>query len=270
MCYKKVKKRGIDVLYTIKQAANKVNMTSETLRHYDRIGLIKPHQKDEQTGYRYYSEQELVQLQTIELLKTMDLTLMEIKVILQQNELPKIIELLKQAEKKAEEKIAHLQDAKSRIKRAYTDYENKLNNTNHQDGEFFVKHLSERVIMLSDKLEYPTLKNLWNYHSHFYHQIEEALQSQYAFEDMAGMLTISEKTRLFAICSKYPSFDGLTILPEGNYLCVNCTEENKDAALQNLLQKAKTEYGVCPDIVIHRIVITGVLQWSYQIQLLIQ
>lgn len=258
------------ILYTIKQAAEKVGMTSETLRHYDRIGLVKPCHKDEQTGYRYYSDQELVQLQTIELLKTMDLNLMEIKDILQQNELPRIIALLKQAEKKADEKIARLQYAKSRIKRAYTNYENKLNSVNNQNGEFFVKHLSERVIMLSDKLEYPTIKNLWNYHNHFYKQIEEELHPQFLFEDMAGMFTTPEKTRLFTICLKYPSIEGLTILPEGNYLCANCTEENKDMVLQKLLQKAKTEFGVCPDVVLHCIVIVGVLQWNYQIQLLIQ
>lgn len=258
------------MLYTIKQAAEKVNMTSETLRHYDRIDLVKPCHKDEETGYRYYSEQELVQLQTIELLKTMDLTLMEIKDILQQNELPKIIALLKQAEKKADEKIAHLQYAKTRIKRAYTDYEKKLNNVDSQNVEFFVKHLSERVIMISDKLEYPTTKNLWNYHDNFYKQIEEALQPQFLFEDMAGIFTTSEKTRLFAVCSKYPSIEGLTVLPEGKYLCANCTEENKDIVLQKLLQKAKTEFGVSPDIILHYIVITGVLQWNYQIQLLIQ
>lgn len=263
------KEEIMDKLYTIKQAAEKVRMTSETLRHYDRIDLVKPCYKDELSGYRYYSEQELVRLQTIELLKTMDLTLMEIKDILQQNNLHRIITLLKQAEKNADEKIAHLQDAKSRIKRAYTDYENKLNNVDNQKGEFFVKHLSERVIMLSDKLEYPTIKNLWNYHNHFYKQIEETLQSQFLFEDMAGMFTTPEKTRLFAICIKYPSIEGLTILPEGNYLCANCTEENKDMVLQKLLQKAKTEFGVCPDVVLHSIVITGVLQWNYQIQLLI-
>lgn len=85
--------------FTIKQAAEIVEMTSETLRHYDRIGLVKPCHKDELSGYRYYSEQELVKLQTIELLKAMDLTLMDIKDILQQNDLSKVIDFLKQAEK---------------------------------------------------------------------------------------------------------------------------------------------------------------------------
>ncbi|MEH7531769.1 MerR family DNA-binding transcriptional regulator, partial [Priestia megaterium] len=30
-------------------------VTTETLRHYDRIGLFKPFYVDENTGYRYYS-----------------------------------------------------------------------------------------------------------------------------------------------------------------------------------------------------------------------
>lgn len=259
----------MDTLYTIKQAAEKVGMTSETLRHYDRIGLVKPSRKDEKTGYRYYSEQMLIQLQTIELLKTMDLTLMEIKEILQQNELPKIIDLLKQAEKKADEKIARLRHAKSRIKRAYTDYEKKLNSADNPNGEFFVKQRPERVIMLSDQLEYPMLKTLSNYHDYFYNQIEEERRSQFLFEDMAGIFTTAEKTRMFTICLKYPSLEGLTLLPEGDYLCANCTEENKETILQKLLQEAETKYNVCPEVILHCVVIVGVLQWNYQIQLFI-
>lgn len=264
-------KEGImNNLYSIKQAAKKVNMTSETLRHYDRIDLVKPCHKDELTGYRYYSDHELVQLQTIELLKTMDLTLIEIKEILQQNDLLRVIALLKQAEKNADEKIARLHYAKSRIQRAYTDYEKKLNVVVHQNGEFFVKHLSERAILLSNELEYPSINNLWNYHNHFYKQIDQSLQSQFLFEDMAGIITTSEKTRLFAICLKYPSREGLTILPDGDYLCANCTEEDKEIVLQKLLKKAKTEYDICPYVILHCIVITGVLQWNYQIQLLVK
>lgn len=259
----------MDTLYTIKQAAEKVGMTSETLRHYDRIGLVKPSRKDEKTGYRYYSEQMLIQLQTIELLKTMDLTLMEIKEILQQNELPKIIDLLKQAEKKADEKIARLRHAKSRIKRAYTDYEKKLNSADNPNGEFFVKQRPERVIMLSDQLEYPMLKTLSNYHDYFYNQIEEERRSQFLFEDMAGIFTTAEKTRMFTICLKYPSLEGLTLLPEGDYLCANCTEENKETILQKLLKEAETKYNVCPEVILHCVVIVGVLQWNYQIQLFI-
>lgn len=251
---------------TIKEAAKKVKMTSETLRHYDRIGLVKPCYKDEKTGYRYYSENELVQLQTIELIKTMDLTLMEIKDILEENQLSKIIDSLKQAEKKADEKITSLKNAKKRIKRAYTDYENKLNMEEVQIGEFYIKPLPERIVMLSDKLDYPTTTILSHYHNYFYDQIEKDLQPQFKFEDLAGIYTSSEKAQMFAVCSKYPSTKGLTVLSKGNYLCTNCTAENKDITIQEMLKHAEEEFHAHPKIILQFIVVTGVLQWNYQLQ----
>lgn len=253
--------------FSIKQAAKIVNMTSETLRYYDRIGLVIPCYKDESSGYRYYSEQELIRLQTIGLLKYMDLSLTEIKDILQLNDLSEIIALLKRAEKNTEQKIAQLQYAKSKIKRAYTDYEKKLDGVEIQNNIFTVTHIPERVILISDQLEHPTLKNLWDYHSHFYKQIGTKLQFQ--FEDRAGIITTNEKTHLFAVCLQYPDTQGLTVLPEGDYLCANCTQDNKERILQELLQIAKLEYGVLPENIIQNIVITGILQWNYQIQLLL-
>ena len=49
---------------SIGEAAKAVHTTSETLRHYDRIGLVKPSQKDECTNYRYYTEHDIVWLNT--------------------------------------------------------------------------------------------------------------------------------------------------------------------------------------------------------------
>lgn len=255
--------------FSIKQAAESVGMTSETLRHYDRIGIVKPCYRDESTGYRYYSEQELVKLQTIELLKSMDFTLTEIGDILQLDNLHKVIKALKQAEENANKKIAYLQYAKEKIKRAYTDYENKLNNIDTKKDDFFVMHMPKRVILISNSMEHASLKNLWNYHEHFYKQLDTSLESQFLFEDMAGIITTPEKSRLFAICLKYPSTEELTILPEGNYLCANCTEDNKDTVLRELLHKLKMESNICPNIIVHIISVTGILQWNYQIQILL-
>ena len=41
--------------FSVGEAAKLVNTTSETLRHYDRIGLVKPSKRDEWTNYRYYT-----------------------------------------------------------------------------------------------------------------------------------------------------------------------------------------------------------------------
>ena len=39
--------------FSVGEAAKAVHTTSETLRHYDRIGLVKPSKKNEWTNYRY-------------------------------------------------------------------------------------------------------------------------------------------------------------------------------------------------------------------------
>ena len=41
--------------FSVGEAAKAAGTTSETLRHYDRIGLVKPSKKDEWTNYRYYT-----------------------------------------------------------------------------------------------------------------------------------------------------------------------------------------------------------------------
>lgn len=254
--------------FTIKQAAEIVGMTSETLRHYDRIGLVKPCHIDKTSQYRYYSEHELVRLQTVSLLKQMDLSLSEIDEILRQNDLSRVIALLRQAEKSADEKIARLQYAKAKIKAARTDYEKKQSGSIAEYGEsgWKVKRFPSRVLLISDHMEHPSLTNLWNYHSHFYRQLGEAKKAQYLFEDLAGMITYRDKTRLFAVCTKYPSLDGLTVLPQGDYLCATCTEENKEAVIKAMLEKVRLDYKTEPQFLIQNIVVIGVLQWSYQVQ----
>ena len=112
--------------FSIGEAAKAVHTTSETLRHYDRIGLVKPGKKDEWTNYRYYTEQDIVRLNTVRALQLMDLPLQEIKKVLEYDDLEKIVDFLAQAEKKADAKIKALQYSKTKIRLAKADYERKL------------------------------------------------------------------------------------------------------------------------------------------------
>ncbi len=254
--------------FLIGEAAKTVHLTSETLRHYDRIGLVKPSHKDKWTNYRYYTEQDLVRLNTVKALQLMDLPLQEIKAVLEYDDLEKIIDFLERAEKKADEKIAALQYGKSKMQLAKADYKKKLQGLQNLTGDF-VKELPERVILLSDTLETPTLDNLWNYLSHFYDKVAPALKGQVSFEDLAGIYTENGVSRLFAVCIRYADIDGLKILPKGRYLCANCSEENRKATLDKLRRKAQTEYGANPKFSVQLIVVSGILHWNYQIQVLL-
>lgn len=157
--------------FSIGEAAKAVHTTSETLRHYDRIGLVKPSATNKSTKYRYYTQQDLVRLNTVRALQLMDLPLHEIKEVLEYDDLEKVVEFLDRAEKKADEKLKALQYSKSKIQLAKADYERKLRE--QQKLKFsgaFLKDLPERIILLSDTLEVPTLDNLWSYLSHFYNK----------------------------------------------------------------------------------------------------
>lgn len=251
--------------FSVGEAAKAVHTTSETLRHYDRIGLVKPSKKDEWTNYRYYTEQDIVRLNTVRALQLMDLSLQEIKKVLEYDDLEKIIDFLVQAEKKADEKIAALQYSKSKIELAKADYERKLKGQQKFNGTF-LKDYPERVILLSDTLEMPTLDNLWNYLSHFYDKVTPALKEQFSFEDLAGIYTENGIARLFAVCINYVDIDGLNVLPKGKYLCANCTEENREQMLYELIRIAQTKYGVEPKFTVQLVIVSGILQWTYEVQ----
>lgn len=260
--------KSLDEVYRVGQAAEMVGMTSETLRHYDRIGLVRPSERDKRSGYRYYTKQDIVRLNTIQALRVMDLSLEEIKEVLSYDQLDKIIAFLDKAQASADDKIARLQYAKAKIDLARADYEKKLRCHQHA-GDLFTRAIPERVILLSGSMQYPTLNNLWDYHSHFYDQLTPAQRQAFAFEDTAGIYSRKDCHRLFAVCLRYTAAEGLITLPGGAYLCVNCSEDNKEAALERLMAAAKAR-GVIADFVVHGIVVCGILQWTYQIQVLLR
>ena len=251
--------------FSVGEAAKAAHTTAETLRHYDRIGLVKPSKKDDWTQYRYYTEQDIVRVNTVRALQLMDLPLQEIKQVLEYDDLEKIIAFFERAEKKADEKIAALQFSKAKIQVAKADYQRNLE-LQRKSRSAFLKEYPQRVLLLSDTLEKPTLDNLWNYLSHFYEKVTPALKDQFFFEDLAGIYSEDGLSRLFAVCIRYVEIDGLRVLPKGKYLCAGCTEENREQTLQELIRMARTQYGVEPAFTVQLVVLSGILQWNYEVQ----
>ena len=62
----------------IKEFSLLCQVTVKTLRHYEKIGLLKPAEVDEWTGYRYYSVSQMQTLNSIRLLKDIGFSLEEI------------------------------------------------------------------------------------------------------------------------------------------------------------------------------------------------
>lgn len=161
-----------------------------------------------------------------------------------------------------------MQYSKSKIQLAKADYERKLQGQ-QKSNSIFLKDYPERVVLLSDTLEMPTLDNLWNYLNHFYDKVTPSLKEQFTFEDLAGIYTENGISRLFAVCIRYTEIDGLKVLPKGKYLCADCTEENREQVLSEVMRIARTKYGVEPTFTVQLIVVSGILHWNYEVQVYI-
>lgn len=69
-------------LFSIGQISKISNIPIRTLRYYDEEGIIVPFKRDENTGYRYYSYNQMIQLQILKEFKALGLSLDEIKSII--------------------------------------------------------------------------------------------------------------------------------------------------------------------------------------------
>jgi DNA-binding transcriptional MerR regulator len=68
-------------MFKVSEFAEKAGVTVRTLHHYDRLGLLRPSERN-RAGYRLYGERDLVRLQQIATLKFIGLSLKQIKDVL--------------------------------------------------------------------------------------------------------------------------------------------------------------------------------------------
>lgn len=256
----------MEKLYPIGEAALLAGVTAETLRHYDRIGLVVP-TKDEWTGYRYYTADDVVRINTVRALQSMDFTLAEIGEILKLEDFGKIIGALDRALAGADKKLEELRRARERILRAKGYYEQKRGER-HARGEVYERTLEERkILLLKEPLE-ATADNLTDYHRHFYAQAGSRAKD-FCFEDVAGIYADGGGERLFAVCKRYADIDGLATLPKGRYLCRMCERDRRAAAERELAALAVSMYGAEPQYAVSIVMLTGILNWEYEVQIFI-
>ena len=65
-------------MFKIGEFSNLSGLSINTLHHYNEIGILKPEQVDEFTGYRYYNALQLVTVNKIMALKDAGFSLSEI------------------------------------------------------------------------------------------------------------------------------------------------------------------------------------------------
>lgn len=71
---------------------------------------------------------------------------------------------------------------------------------------------------------------------------------------------------MFAVCIRYADVEEIKRLPKGNYLCADCTEENRASKLDEFMQIANEDHGFQPNFTVQQVIVSGILQWNYQAQ----
>lgn len=90
------------------------NISTDTLRYYDKIGLLKP-EYDSANHYRYYSVEKFFILSRILFLKSLDISIKDIKNYLDNQNTNHLLMLLKNEGAEIDTRIHHLMNLKGKI-----------------------------------------------------------------------------------------------------------------------------------------------------------
>ena len=102
-------------MYRIGEFSHLCETTIKTLRHYDKINLLKPSKVDNFTGYRYYEKAQIKTLEKVKQLQYAGFSLKDIKDLLKETNQEKLNNQIENIKKENSKKIKILQKLKSNM-----------------------------------------------------------------------------------------------------------------------------------------------------------
>ena len=107
-----------NTLFTIGQTSKIKGITVKALRFYEKIGLIKPFYTDPVTRYRYYSIEQLIQLDVIRVLRSIEVSPKAMVRILEKRDTRQLMEYLDEQKVSVLNKVALLEKTIKTIEQA--------------------------------------------------------------------------------------------------------------------------------------------------------
>ena len=129
---------------SIGQMAELNHVSEQTLRLYDKEGLLVPRCVDPVTGYRYYHIIQSAKLDLIQNMKVYGMTLRQIRSFLDSNDPAALREMLSEQAASIEERIRQLRRSQSAITRTLDNY--RRYEAMPRNGEIFLEYIPERHI----------------------------------------------------------------------------------------------------------------------------
>lgn len=105
----------IKELYSIGRISKICDISIQTLRYYDKMGILKPNIINEENNYRYYSHKQILHIKIIQQLRELDFSLAEIKRFIQREDSSVILRLLVQKKVEIKNKITSLMKIEDKL-----------------------------------------------------------------------------------------------------------------------------------------------------------
>lgn len=223
----------MDRHFSIGEVSKLHNVSIQTLRHYDKIGLLKPAFVNETSKYRYYSLKDFIMLDFIKQCKAMGLTLDEIKELVSHHtSLEAILETLSKQKEIIAMKIRELESIQSHIgileDKIQTVLEDGINHVVIKSCEEhrFLKYNNTR--RFTEEFEIKLIKTLREIEKKYGTSHKElAFSIPYKkFEEKKELIY----DHMMINCGTIYEIDGQeeVVLPKGNYLTIHFDDDFKD------------------------------------------
>lgn len=217
---------------SIGQMAELNHVSEQTLRLYDKEGLLVPRCVDPVTGYRYYHITQSAKLDLIQNMKVYGMTLRQIRSFLDSNDPAALRALLAEQADSIEERIRQLRRSQSAITRTLDNY--RCYEAMPRNGEIFLEYIPARRIF-----RYSCDVNYFDQDESGYEYMLRQMKTNLVANNMplsyfTNIGTIIRREHLvpdalfsnevFLFVDENDSSQAMETLPAASYLCL-CSDE---------------------------------------------
>lgn len=215
-------------LYSIGETSKITGVSIQTLRNYSNDGLITPAYIDSQSGYRYFAFHQFHIIDRIKYLRSLDLTLSQIRELISDGSPAAIAEYLSDQAENLKQQILLLKKKKKDLE-WYSSYFRYYTETSDNRGPH-IRHLKQRMILGTEISSLPvniedTEVQLTRLKTEYSRTGASYLrQFGYLLPYRSVLKKKWEPYRHFIYLAQLPSQykeEDITVLPEGDYFC--CT-----------------------------------------------
>nr|WP_207740051.1 MerR family transcriptional regulator [Enterocloster citroniae] len=235
-------------------------VSEQALRLYDKVGLFSPMYRDRENGYRYYDIRQSAQLDMIQHMKALGMSLKDIREQMKHFDPDMLRNILYRNLDAIDQKAQELMYRRRAIERTLESYEWYENAP--PDGTIVLEYIPRRLTYMTD-----SGVNFYDYGIDVYEKILRELKKNLIANQLSPIYfynagTVMKKeallagrfcsTEIFVLVDKgFVKESLITQIPASTYLCIYCNSFDKEKDyIERLLEEIRTrEYRITGDYI---------------------